>query len=56
MQYKADGQTKTVLYSGDVGRFDKPIINDPTLDFDEKHRDVDLMIMESTYGNRLHEP
>jgi len=56
MQYKGGGQTKTVLYSGDVGRFNKPIINDPTLDFDEKHRDVDLMIMESTYGNRFHDP
>ena len=56
MQYKGGGQTKTVLYSGDVGRFNKPIINDPTLDFDEKHRDVDLMIMESTYGCRFHDP
>ncbi len=56
MQYKKGSQTKTVLYSGDVGRFNKPIINDPTLDFDEKHRDVDLMIMESTYGSRFHDP
>jgi metallo-beta-lactamase family protein len=44
------------LYSGDVGRFDKPIIEDPTLVFAEEHRDIDLMIMESTYGNRVHDP
>jgi metallo-beta-lactamase family protein len=56
MQYKKAEQTKTVLYSGDVGRFNKPIINDPTLDFDEEHRDIDLMIMESTYGSRFHDP
>lgn len=56
LQYKANGQTKTVLYSGDLGRFDKPIIKDPTLDFAPEHRDIDLMIMESTYGNRLHDP
>jgi metallo-beta-lactamase family protein len=56
IQYKAAGQTKTILYSGDLGRFSKPIIKDPTLDFAEEHRKIDLMIMESTYGNRLHEP
>ncbi len=56
IQYKAGGRTKTVLYSGDLGRFDKPIINDPTLDFAKEHRDIDLMIMESTYGSRFHDP
>jgi len=56
IQFKAGGQTKTVLYSGDLGRFNKPIIKDPTLDFAREHRDIDLMIMESTYGDRLHEP
>jgi len=56
IQFKAGGQTKTVLYSGDLGRFNKPIIKDPTLDFAKEHRDIDLMIMESTYGDRLHEP
>jgi metallo-beta-lactamase family protein len=39
-----------------MGRFDKPIIKDPTLNFDEQDREVDLLIMESTYGDRLHEP
>ena len=46
----------TIGFTGDIGRFDKPIIRDPTLDFEEQDRDVDLLIMESTYGNRLHEP
>ncbi|MDD9303188.1 MAG: MBL fold metallo-hydrolase [Desulfobacter sp.] len=45
-----------ILYTGDVGRFDKPILKDPTLIFDEEDRDIDLMITESTYGDREHEP
>lgn len=56
LQYTGGAKTRTVLYSGDLGRFHKPIIKDPTLDFAEEHRQVDLMIMESTYGNRLHAP
>ncbi len=56
LQHTFAGQTKTVLYSGDLGRFTKPIIKDPTLDFAKEHRNIDLMIMESTYGNRVHEP
>jgi metallo-beta-lactamase family protein len=36
-------------FSGDVGRPGLPIINDP-----EKMPEVDYLIMESTYGGRLH--
>lgn len=53
---KRDGRTYNIFFSGDIGRFKKPIIQDPTLDFAEEHRQIDLMIMESTYGDRLHEP
>lgn len=56
VQVRENGRNVTVCYSGDVGRFDKPIIRNPTLDYEEAHRDVDLLIVESTYGNRLHEP
>jgi len=51
-----NGRSFTICYTGDIGRFDKPIIKDPTLIFDEDDRKVDLLIMESTYGDRLHEP
>ena len=47
---------RTVCYTGDIGRFDKPIIKDPTLDFAPEDRDIDLLIMESTYGDRTHDP
>lgn len=44
-------QEKTrVLFSGDLGRWNRPILNDPTL-FDR----ADYVIMESTYGDRSHE-
>ena len=51
-----NGRNFTIGFTGDLGRFDKPIIKDPTLNFDEQDRKVDLLIMESTYGDRLHEP
>lgn len=40
----------TVLFSGDVGRYDEPILNDPA-----KVEQADYLLVESTYGNRLHE-
>jgi len=51
-----NGGSRTICYTGDIGRFDKPIIKDPALHFQEADRNIDLMIMESTYGNRFHEP
>jgi len=51
-----NGRSRTICYTGDIGRFDKPIIKDPALHFQEADRNIDLMIMESTYGNRFHEP
>lgn len=51
-----DGSFTNIMYTGDVGRFDKPIIKDPCLDFAPEHREIDLCITESTYGNRRHDP
>jgi metallo-beta-lactamase family protein len=51
-----NGQSFTIGYTGDIGRFDKPIIKNPATYFEEPDRKIDLMIMESTYGDRLHEP
>jgi len=53
---KEKDQVRKILYTGDMGRFKKPIIHDPTLEFAEKDRDIDLLVMESTYGNRFHDP
>ncbi len=46
-----DGRRKIRLgFTGDIGRYDKQILKDP-----EPFPQVDYLIMESTYGDRLHE-
>ena len=46
------GQRQTrLLFSGDLGRQDMPILRDPT-----PAPPADVLIIESTYGNRLHPP
>jgi metallo-beta-lactamase family protein len=42
---------RTVLFSGDVGRWDKPMLRDP-----EPAAEADYILVESTYGDRLHDP
>ncbi len=51
-----NGRDFTVGFTGDIGRFGKPILKDPTLAFAEEDRNLDLLILESTYGDREHEP
>jgi metallo-beta-lactamase family protein len=40
---------RKILFSGDIGGPDRPILNDPV-----QVREVDYLVVESTYGNRLH--
>jgi metallo-beta-lactamase family protein len=56
LKFKENGRPYTICYTGDIGRFEKPIIKNPALRFLDGDLDIDLMIMESTYGDRLHEP
>jgi metallo-beta-lactamase family protein len=46
-----NGGDATIVFSGDLGRPDTPIIRDPTV-----IRDTDWLLVESTYGGREHEP
>lgn len=55
IKYRTQGCQKTICYTGDLGRFDKPILRNPETMFEEGDRNVDLLIMESTYGDRTHE-
>jgi metallo-beta-lactamase family protein len=50
-----NGRNFTIGFTGDLGRFGKPIIKDPALKFAEADRKLDLLILESTYGDRIHE-
>ncbi|MBW1742944.1 MAG: MBL fold metallo-hydrolase, partial [Deltaproteobacteria bacterium] len=43
-------ETRRILFSGDVGRPARPILRDPVQVFE-----VDYLVLESTYGNRLHD-
>lgn len=44
------GERSRVVFSGDIGQPDRPIIRDP-----EFLEQTDYLIMESTYGDRLHQ-
>ncbi|GIK23468.1 MAG: MBL fold metallo-hydrolase [Ignavibacterium sp.] len=52
LEVEESGNKKINLgFSGDIGRPDSPVIKSPDI-----LRDLDILIMESTYGNRLHSP
>jgi len=43
------GSSRRLIFSGDVGQWEKPLIHDPTL-----FQQADFVVMESTYGDRDH--
>ena len=47
---RQNGRERIILFSGDIGRPDRPIVCDPTV-FDYAH----YVLIESTYGDRVHE-
>ena len=48
VRMRIDG--RTVLFGGDLGRFGRPVLPDPT-----PVAEADYLLVESTYGNRVHE-
>jgi metallo-beta-lactamase family protein len=42
---------RTILFGGDLGRFNRPVLPDPTM-----IPEADYLLVESTYGNRVHQP
>lgn len=46
-----EGVSKKIVFSGDVGNINQPLIKDPTY-----IKEADYVIVESTYGTRLHNP
>jgi metallo-beta-lactamase family protein len=50
INFRRDGRNHRIIFSGDIGEPDRPIINDPTL-----FHEADYIVMEATYGDRTHE-
>ncbi len=49
VKVRQEGEERVILFSGDLGRPDRPIVCDPTV-FDK----ADYVLIESTYGDRVH--
>lgn len=45
-----EGVTKKIVFTGDLGNINQPLLEDPNI-----ISEADYLIIESTYGNRLHE-
>jgi len=51
LNYAGDDGVRRLVFSGDLGYRDAPVMNQPA-----KIRQADAVILESTYGDRLHRP
>lgn len=49
LEARDGGRERRILFSGDVGRFDAPLVPDPTAP-----PPCDVLVIESTYGDRAH--
>ena len=49
LEVTENGRMQRLVFSGDIGQWNKPIIQDPTLLVQ-----ADYLVMETTYGDRLH--
>lgn len=48
---ETEGVTRKIVFSGDLGQSGHPLMNDPA-----SIEQADYLVVESTYGNRLHKP
>ena len=44
------GEKRSIVFSGDIGRWNRPMLGDPSV-----FKWTDYIVMESTYGDRVHE-
>jgi len=48
---RLEASGRTVLFGGDLGRYERPVLPDP-----DPVDEADVLLLESTYGNRIHTP
>ena len=51
LEVEEEGRARTIVFTGDLGRRGLPILRDP-----ETPEEADALLIESTYGDRLHAP
>lgn len=51
LELAEDGRRRRIVFSGDLGNAGRPLLRDPVVP-----PDVDVVVMETTYGDRLHKP
>jgi metallo-beta-lactamase family protein len=51
LEYRDGGAPRAVIFSGDLGNSDRPILRDPVVP-----ASAGTLVMETTYGNRDHKP
>jgi metallo-beta-lactamase family protein len=51
LQCAEAGKQRSMVFSGDLGNAGRPLLRDPT-----PPPEVDMVVMETTYGDRLHKP
>ncbi len=51
LQCAEAGKQRSIVFSGDLGNAGRPLLRDPT-----PPPEVDMVVMETTYGDRLHKP
>lgn len=49
-RWQEGDEERKIVFSGDLGRYNRPILKDPSV-----VEDADYLLVESTYGDRLHE-
>lgn len=50
LEIEENGETKSICFSGDIGRFNYPLLENP-----QQVPKVDYLVCETTYGNRRHQ-
>jgi metallo-beta-lactamase family protein len=51
LELEEQGRRRSVLFSGDLGNVGRPLLRDPVTP-----AQADVVVMETTYGDRLHKP